>query len=122
MATSFRGQVTSITGEPPSTGFVIVGIGGQPVYYDINMSAGFKGTATVCIEYDDAGMSPGQEAALKLRKFDPKLDITQSVDTANNIICGKTTSFSILLSKRHCHRPSAVSRWIRTLASSAGVA
>ncbi|MCH7698162.1 MAG: FG-GAP repeat protein [Chloroflexi bacterium] len=83
---------TSTAGPPPPTGFRIVGTG-QPVYYDINTSASFTGTATVCIEYEEP---PGNQGNLKLQKFNPPFkDITQSVDTDNNIICGKTTSFSI---------------------------
>ena len=85
---------TSTLGAPPPSGLTIVGIAGEPVYYDINTSAGFTGTATICIEYDETQVF-GDEANLTLRKLDPSLDITQSVDTVNNIICGKTTSFSI---------------------------
>ena len=81
---------TSTTGPPPPSGFLVFG-----VYYDINTTASFSGLITVCIAYDDTQVR-GNESNLQLRKNNPPFKaITQSVDTTNNIICGKTSSLSI---------------------------
>jgi hypothetical protein len=86
---------TSSGGPPPPTAYKIVGIAGQPVYYDINTTAAFSGLITVCIRYDETQVA-GPEARLKLmHQVDPGwVDITQSLDTQNNVICGQTTSLS----------------------------
>ncbi|MEE9284748.1 MAG: hypothetical protein V3V35_03360 [Dehalococcoidia bacterium] len=88
--------VTSTTGPPPPTGLKIVGLAGQPVYYDITTTAVFGGPVAICIRYDVTQVA-GPESNLRLMHqansgFD---DITVSVDTVNDIICGETTTLSL---------------------------
>ncbi|HEY3243812.1 MAG TPA: hypothetical protein VGM03_10715 [Phycisphaerae bacterium] len=82
---------TSSTGPTPPTGFTL---GTPPTYYDITTSAIFAGTIEVCINY--ANTSFGDATALRLFHFenDAWLDVTTSLDTASNIICGQVTSLS----------------------------
>jgi DNA-binding beta-propeller fold protein YncE len=80
------------TGAPPDLGFKI---GNPPTYYEIETTAEYSGPITICIEY--TGISFAQEENLRL--FHQELggvwtDITTSLDTENNIICGETTSLS----------------------------
>jgi Tol biopolymer transport system component len=88
---------TTSGGPPPPTGLKIVGTGGQPVYYDFNTTASFSGPVTVCIRYDESQVA-GPEANLKLMQRDGGfVNITTSVDTANNIVCGTTAHMSIFI-------------------------
>jgi hypothetical protein len=87
--------VESGAGRPPPTGFRIIGISGQPRYWDINTTATYSGPITVCIHYDETQVQ-GQESNLKLRHDDGTnwQDVTTSLDTTANIICGVATSLS----------------------------
>ncbi|NIT75388.1 MAG: hypothetical protein GWO44_00415, partial [Thermoplasmata archaeon] len=82
---------TSSTGPPPPLGLKL---GNPPTYYEIDTTAGFSGSVEICIHY--AGISFGNESRLKLMHFDGTrwVDITTSLDTDNDIICGTTTHFS----------------------------
>ena len=86
---------TTQGGPPPPTGFRLMPL---KTYYAIDSTAEFSGTIEIAIEYDDAGLSAGQEAALKLRHYDEASttweDITTSQDTVNNIIYGTTDHLS----------------------------
>jgi hypothetical protein len=86
---------TQTGGPPPPTGLKIIGTGGQPVYYNIDTTATFSGPVTICIKYDGSQVS-GPESKLKLMHdiANGFVEITTSLDTANDIICGSTTSFS----------------------------
>ncbi len=83
------------SGPPAPAGYQIVGIAGQPVYFDINTTATFSGLITVCISYDPTQVV-GPESDLKLMHYvgGAFVDITVSVDALNNVICGQTTSLS----------------------------
>jgi hypothetical protein len=87
--------VESGAGPPPPTGFRIVGISGQPRYWDIDTTAIHSGPITVCIHYDETQVH-GQESNLRLRHDGGNgwEDVTTSLDTTANIICGVTTSVS----------------------------
>lgn len=87
---------TSTTGPPPPPGLEIVGLGGQPTYYDVSTTATFSGQVTVCINYDQSQVA-GPESDLKLHHYVGTgfVDVTQSVDPANDNICGKTTTLSV---------------------------
>ena len=81
-------------GTPP-TGFRL---GAPPVWYCIETTATFTGMVEVCITYDESAFSQPEEN-FKLFHFPPGsggqgVDITTSLDTVNNIICGSTDSFS----------------------------
>ena len=90
-------------GPPPPSGFRLLPVG---IYYEINTTATYTGDITICINYDDSGMTEGQEGALKLKHFDETLgqwvDITDpdeppdnpNPDTVNNVICGTVSSLS----------------------------
>jgi hypothetical protein len=81
---------TSTTGPPPPAGFTL---GNPATYYDITTTALFSGTVLVCINY--TGIAFDNEAALRLFHFEPTpLDVTVSLDTTTNIICGRVTSLS----------------------------
>ncbi|MBN2103199.1 T9SS type A sorting domain-containing protein [bacterium] len=71
----------------------------NPVYYDIETTATYSGNITICVHYDDTGLSPAQEAELKFMyyKVPPgeweEIPII-SLDTDANIICGETNHLS----------------------------
>jgi len=89
------GQTTvtsSGTGTPPPSGFKV---GNPPVYYEIATTAGVTPPIKVCITY--TGISYSNEN--KLRLFHQSAsggweDVTTSVDTVNDIICGEVSSLS----------------------------
>jgi len=87
--------VESGSGPPPPSGYSIVGLAGQPRYWDISTTATFDGLVTVCIQYDETQVRR-PETSLTLMHDDGTgfVDITTSIDTQNNIICGDTTSLS----------------------------
>jgi len=88
---------TNTSGPPPPSGYRIVGVAGQPIYYDIITTATYSGPITICIDYDETQVV-GNEADLKLWKNDTGWqDITTSVDTVNNKIYGSTTTLSIFI-------------------------
>ncbi|MDP3953900.1 MAG: Ig domain-containing protein, partial [bacterium] len=89
-----EGQTTVTTssgGAPPPTGFKL---GTPPIYYSIDTTAIFTGDVEVCISWTQGQFN--NENNLKLWHYDGAVwtDITTSLDTTNNIICGLTTSFS----------------------------
>jgi len=90
--------VTTTAGPPPPTGFKIVGLAAIPLYFDINTDASYSGDLTVCVRYDESQVA-GPEGNLKLmQRIDSGfVNVTTSVDTANNIICGTTTHLSIFI-------------------------
>lgn len=81
---------TSTAPEVPS-GFKL---GDPPTYYDISTTATFSSSVTICINYNDAGMI--NEAGLKLLHYQDGAwtDVTTSLSTFFNLICGRTTSLS----------------------------
>jgi len=75
---------------PPPSGFAL---GDPPIYYHIETTATFAGEVTVCLNYTGATFGAGTP---RLFHFTGGVwtDITTSVDTVNNVICGLTSSFS----------------------------
>jgi hypothetical protein len=65
--------------------------------YDIGTNAHFT-SAQVCFVYDDAGLSPAQEASIQLFHLEENtwVDVTDAgyADTNNNIVCGTVSDFS----------------------------
>jgi len=82
---------TSGTGQPPPTGFKL---GTPPVYYSISTTATFTAPVEVCINWIEGQFN--SENNLKLWHSDGVVwtNVTTSLDTASNIICGLTNSFS----------------------------
>jgi len=87
---------TVITSTPNAPAPLPGTLGLLGTYYDIATTATFSGAITVSFPYDDAGLTPAQEQGLKLQQYDNGnwVDITTSVDTANNIITGSAPHLS----------------------------
>jgi len=70
--------------------------GGAPVFYDVTTDASFSGPVTVCFAYDDAGMTAAEEANVRLLHEEGGVfvDVTTSLETASNVVCGVVESFS----------------------------
>ena len=87
------------SGPPPPSGFKIMP-SGLPVYFDIKTTAGFTGNITICIPYNDVGMTATEEAKLRLHVYENPpgawKDITKlPVDVNANIICGTVTHLTL---------------------------
>jgi hypothetical protein len=86
-------------GTAPPVGLRIVPAS-PPIYYDLTTTATFSGDVEVCITYDPASVE-GSEEDLVLFHFDETVvppswrEITNSLDTAGNVICGLSSSFSL---------------------------
>ncbi len=89
--------VESGFGPAPPTGYQIVTLDGDARYWDIDTTAEYDGVITVCIHYDETELTnPASEGSLVLMHdagsgFE---DITTTLDTDANIVCGETTSLS----------------------------
>ncbi len=79
------------TGVIPPSGYNILG-----KYYEIETAAAFTGAIIVTVPYIDTGLTPGQEAVLRLYHYEGGnwVDRTVSVDTANNLITAQTNALS----------------------------
>ena len=76
---------------PPSTNFRL----GQPaVYYDISTTATYTGGVSICLDYSNVKFTV--EWGLGLFHYEDGVwrNVTTSVDTTNNIVCGVATSLS----------------------------
>lgn len=82
---------TTSAGPPVPTAFRL---GNPPKYYDIITTAVFSGLVTVCISY--GGATFANESALRLLHFGDNgwEDVTTSLDTGADIICGRVSSLS----------------------------
>lgn len=81
----------SAAGSPESpAGFAL---GDPPLYYEIDTTAVFTGTVTVCFDYSGITFAGGTP---RLFHYEGGvwLDITTSVDTVTSTICGDVASFS----------------------------
>jgi len=87
---------TSTSGPPPVNGFQILP-SGSPLYYALTTTATYVDSVTICFPYDPAGLTPLQEAQVQLQHYVSNMwvDVTTSLDTASNIVCGRVNSFSI---------------------------
>lgn len=87
---------TSTGGPTPPGGFLL---GDPPTYYDLSTTALFSGLVTVCLDY--SGTSFVDEATLRLLHYVLSTgqweDVTTSLDTVSDVICGRTSSFSPFL-------------------------
>lgn len=67
-------------------------------FYDINTNAAYTGPMTIRLRYSDQGMTPTQEASLRMLHWltgsNQWEDATISIDTVNNILTGQVTSLS----------------------------
>lgn len=82
---------TSQTGNPaggPPSGFMFRGY-----FVDVTTTATYSGNIEVCVDY--TGVISGDESNLKLMHWDGSWDdVTTSLDTTNNMICGQVNSLS----------------------------
>jgi hypothetical protein len=93
------GQTTLTTSDtgPEEPGTFIVGE--SVTYYNLETDAIFEDSVTVCINYDESHV-PSPEGGLRLLHYDTLLDpddwvdVTASVDTLLNVICGRLDHFS----------------------------
>jgi len=81
------------TGPEPPSGFRV------EQYYDIETTAGYSGTITIRIIYDDSNMTQAEEENLQLMQWNETtqqwVDITVYVDVENNLVIGETSHLSI---------------------------
>ena len=87
------GYVSSQTISSPAPlpdGYTLVGD-----VYDLDTIANYSGSITVCIDYDESDVS-GSESNLKLFHYTGGVwqQLSSSVDSGNNRVCGTTTSLS----------------------------
>jgi PKD repeat protein len=82
---------TSSTGPPPPSGFQL---GDPPTYFDLETTALFASPCEVCINY--SAISFVDETQLKLYHLEggTPVDVTTSLDTVDDIICGEVSSLS----------------------------
>jgi len=80
--------------EPPANFQVVLSDGGVPLYYDIHTTADFGGNpVSICFNY--AGVDFGGQTPRLFHYVNGEwVDITTSVDTVTQTLCGETTSFS----------------------------
>ena len=82
---------TSTSGPPPPNGFRL---GQPPIYYDVSTTATFTGTVTLCFSWAEGALHNEANARLLHYENNAWVDITTSVDTDTNRICGAATSLS----------------------------
>jgi alpha-tubulin suppressor-like RCC1 family protein len=72
-------------------------VGSPPTYYDVATTATFIGQVTLCFDY--SGANYGNENNLKLLHHENGVwtNVTTSLDTTSNTICGTVTSLSPFL-------------------------
>lgn len=77
--------------SPPANFRVLTGSS-----YEITTTAAFNGPITVCMDYSDSALYTGNESRIRLFHNNGQNweDITLSVDTVNNQVCGVTYSLS----------------------------
>jgi Tol biopolymer transport system component len=84
---------TSATGPAPPSGFLL---GTPATYYDVSTTATFNGSVTVCIRFDPSAYTHPDTVTLWHFENPPGTwaNITTSLDAANHVVCGITSSFS----------------------------
>ena len=76
---------------PPAPLPVGYQVGGSPIYFDLETTATYTGPITVCFSY--AGITPVPTNLLHYENG-AWVDVTSSIDTTSQTICGITTSLS----------------------------
>jgi hypothetical protein len=80
-------------------------LGDSTLYYDLNTTAVYTDSITICINYDST-LVPQPESHLVLLHYDTTLvpddwvDVTTSLDTVANIICGRSATLSPFVALR----------------------
>jgi hypothetical protein len=67
-----------------------------PRFYNIETTAGYSGSIEICLRYDPTGLSAAEEADIRLFHYTGSAwaEITSSIDTSANNVCGISTSLS----------------------------
>jgi len=93
--TSGATELTVTSSGPELAEFEIVPFN-PPEYYNITTDITYSGLINICITYTDAEISTENEALISLQHYDgfSWIDITTSLDTINNIVCGITSTLS----------------------------
>lgn len=81
---------TSSTGPAQPAGFKL---GDPPRYYELSTTASFSGKIKICIQYTGINF-PNPPPRLFHYEAGAWTDVTTSVDTVNEIICGEVSSLS----------------------------
>lgn len=81
----------TVDGPPPPAGFKL---GTPPVFYDISTTAAFTGNIHLCFGWTEGQFS--DESAIRMWHMEGAtwIDVTTTVDTANNTACGVVNSLS----------------------------
>jgi len=87
---------TTVTPDPEvaplPTGYTALGT------YDVCTTASYSGQMTLCFSYDDTGLSPAQEASIKLLHWDEPsgswVDVTSQLDATANEVSGCVSQLS----------------------------
>jgi hypothetical protein len=86
---------------------------GADRYWEIKSTAVYSGSITLRMTYDDAGLTPQEEASIRLWVWDEPsrawADITTSLDTTYNVVRGVTPHLSIFGVTSYVQVPSAIS-------------
>ncbi|HVO85925.1 MAG TPA: ABC transporter substrate-binding protein [Candidatus Eisenbacteria bacterium] len=86
---------------------------GADRYWEIKSTAVYSGSITLRMTYDDAGLTPQEEASIRLWVWDEPsrawADITTSLDTTNNVVRGVTPHLSIFGVTSYIQLPSTIS-------------
>jgi len=96
--------MTVTTAGPEPTSFQIVP-SDPPAYYNITTEAVWEDSIELCMTYDDSDLTPEEEELLTVQHYDGLewTNITSSLDTASNTICGITDSLSpFVVAKNSC--------------------
>jgi hypothetical protein len=95
-----RGNTTiALSGTGPEAPAGHVGLPEtSPVYYEVSSDVAYSGLIGICINYDDSGLD-GDEDKIRLLHHDGVewTDITTSLDTEANQVCGTSSAFSAFL-------------------------
>ena len=86
--------ISSSEGPSPPNGFDVIGLDGQPRYWDVSTSASFSGSFEVCIHYDPTQLTGDANSLQLVDAGNGFTDITTSVNTTSDVICGTTTTTS----------------------------
>lgn len=85
-------SLTTLEDPPPLPGGFQ--IADEPIFFDLSTTATFSGVVEVCYNYGSAGIV--DDSMLRMLHFDSGAwnDVTSSLDTVNDILCGQVTSLS----------------------------
>jgi DNA-binding beta-propeller fold protein YncE len=101
--TGFTTVIPADTGPPFPSGYSGVPAS-TPVFYDIQTSAASEGSLVVCFIYDEGDISKSEsELTLFHSSGEPSewQDVTISVDTATNQVCGLVSTLSLFALAEH---------------------